>query len=225
MSVASHLGIRVADYDRRIRTFIPFYEEALSAAAAALLPSRRSPTIVDLGTGTGALAARCLTAVPKAQVIGLDSDGEMLAVAARRLRRAPSVELLQRSFSRGALPVADYFTAALSLHHVKRRAAKAALYARCFEALRPGGALVSFDDMPPTASGLRRSAEQLWIGHMERSYTRREVDRYRAAWAKQDRYFSLTHERVMLEDAGFQVDVVWRRGPFAVVRASKPARP
>src|SRR5215831_1860740 len=35
MSVASHLGIDLNDYDSRIRTFIPHYEEMLDVAGAA----------------------------------------------------------------------------------------------------------------------------------------------------------------------------------------------
>jgi hypothetical protein len=58
--VAAHLGIRLREYDARIRTFIPRYEDMLDAAAAALRALRRTdPLIVDLGTGSGALAARC----------------------------------------------------------------------------------------------------------------------------------------------------------------------
>ena len=57
MGVATHLGIKLADYDSRIRTFIPHYEEMLDVAAAAIQP--RARTIVDLGIGTGALSARC----------------------------------------------------------------------------------------------------------------------------------------------------------------------
>ena len=69
MSVATHLGIRVDEYDARIRTFIPDYEDMLDTAAAALPRSTR--TLVDLGTGTGALAARCLTSAPRARLVGI----------------------------------------------------------------------------------------------------------------------------------------------------------
>ena len=53
MSVATHLGIDLAEYDARIRSFIPDYEEMLAVAAAAVPAQAR--TIVDLGIGTGAL--------------------------------------------------------------------------------------------------------------------------------------------------------------------------
>ena len=37
MAVASHLNIDLADYDQKIRTFIPYYEEMLDTVAAGLL--------------------------------------------------------------------------------------------------------------------------------------------------------------------------------------------
>ncbi len=225
VSVAAHLRIRVADYDRRIRTFIPHYEEMLSVAAQALRPRTARPVIVDLGTGTGALAAHCLRAVPTARLVGLDTDPEMLAVAARRLRgTAGIVRLERRNFTRGALPRANFFTAAISLHHVRTRAAKIALYRRCREALHAGGALISVDCMPPSDPGLRAATTAAWIGHMQRTYSARDARGHLAAWAKADRYFPLDREIDMLAAAGLTADVVWRRGAFAVLRAGKPRR-
>ena len=82
MGAASHLGIDLREYDTRIRTFIPGYEPMLDAAAGALATSirRRRPVVVDLGIGTGALAASCLAVKPQARVIGIDEDQAMLAV-------------------------------------------------------------------------------------------------------------------------------------------------
>ena len=86
MGAASHLGIQLREYDLRIRTFIPRYEEMLDAAAAALraLPRRR-PLVVDLGIGSGALSARSLAAQPAARIVGIDSDEGMLRMAQKRL--------------------------------------------------------------------------------------------------------------------------------------------
>ncbi len=224
MSVATHLRIRVAEYDRVIRTFIPNYQEMLSVAAAALRPRSASPLIVDLGTGTGALAAHCLRAVPNSRLIGLDTDPEMLAVAARRLRARQryGIELKQQSFTRCALPRADYFTAGISLHHVRTRITKIKLYRRCLHALCAGGALVSIDCMPPSQLDLYAQAKRAWIRHLERTYSTQNARAHLAAWAKEDRYFPLDQELDMLHTAGFRVEIVWRRGPFAVVRAEKP---
>src|SRR5918911_5490660 len=119
MSVAAHLGIDIEQYDRRIRTFIPWYEEMLDAAASAV--GRQTGVILDLGIGTGALAARCLRRSPRARIVGVDVDAEMLKIAARRL--PPTATLTHANFLRAALPRADAAIASFALHHVRTRAA------------------------------------------------------------------------------------------------------
>ncbi len=49
MAVSSHLKIALPEYDARIRTFIPDYEEMLDAAAASLVAAERPlMAVVDL---------------------------------------------------------------------------------------------------------------------------------------------------------------------------------
>src|SRR5690348_9986286 len=111
MGVAAHLGIDLAEYDARIRTFIPHYEEMLDAAASALDPKAR--IIVDLGIGTGALSARCRERAPKAKSIGIDSDPEMLKASAKRISGA---QLICGSFLSAEIPLCDAVVASFALH-------------------------------------------------------------------------------------------------------------
>src|SRR5262245_22496301 len=131
MGVAAHLGIDLRQYDARIRTFIPDYEEMLDAAAALVRPDVR--TIVDLGTGTGALAARCGARTERARIVGIDADADILTVARRRL--GPRASFITQSFLRAPFPQADVFVASFALHHIRTRAAKSALYGRVRRAL------------------------------------------------------------------------------------------
>ena len=71
MSVSQHLRIDLAEYDSRIRTFVPHYEDMVRVTAESLrFLKSPDPTIVDLGVGTGALAEACLRARPDAEVVG-----------------------------------------------------------------------------------------------------------------------------------------------------------
>lgn len=223
MSVAAHLKIRLPEYDRRIRTFIPDYQEMLSATARAVtLCPTRAPLIVDLGIGTGALAARCLELVPRARIYGIDADPDILAVAARRLgRKNGRHRFIAGDFARVPLQKCDAIVAALALHHVHSAAAKRKLYRRCFRALRPGGVFASGDAFLSRAPALRRAELGDWRAHLRRRYSARETRAFFAAWAKEDRYFPLALEMRLLESAGFQVDVPWRRAPFAVLMGWK----
>jgi tRNA (cmo5U34)-methyltransferase len=235
--VASHLGIRLREYDARIRTFVPAYEEMLEAAAGAVADTAvRRPRVLDLGTGTGALASRVLRAVPDAYIVGIDSDPGMLAVAARRLgaRLTPVAGNFERPGRAGVWPAPaaglarvgpfDAITASLALHHVRTRRRKAALYRRCFAALRPGGVLVNADNALSASPGLRRQDRAWWRGHLQRTYGRARAERFLRAWAHEDVYFALDEEIAMLRGAGFAVDVPWRRRSFAVVVGIKKAR-
>ena len=217
MGAAGHLGIDLAEYDTRIRTFIPDYAEMLDAAAALVLPSARH--IVDLGTGTGALAARCLAQAPRASLIGIDADAEMTQVAARRL--GPRASFRIGDFTRVAVPRCDTIVTSLALHHIRKRRAKLHLYSRLRRALNPGGQLIVVDCQPASNSRVADAQRAAWRRHLQRTYTRAKGDSFLRAWAKEDAYVPLAAELELMERAGLKPDVIWRRGAFAVIRATR----
>jgi ubiquinone/menaquinone biosynthesis C-methylase UbiE len=213
MSVASHLGINLAEYDRRIRSFIPDYEAMLNVASAAV--PRGARLIVDLGTGTGALAERCLRQAPQARVVGIDLDEGMMVMASRRL--GSRATLVRGSFLRADLPRCDAVVASLALHHVRTRTAKAALYRRIRRALRPGGRLVVVDCQPSGSPELAGGQRDAWRSHLERTYSARKASGYFRAWANEDVYVPIDREVELMTRAGFRAEVLWRRGAFAVL--------
>jgi ubiquinone/menaquinone biosynthesis C-methylase UbiE len=213
MGVAAHLGIKLTEYDARIRTFIPHYEEMLAVAADSIPANAR--TIVDLGIGTGALAGRCARRARAATIVGIDSDGEILKMARRRL--GSRAELLCGSFLRVPLPRCDAVVASLALHHIASVAAKARLYSRIHAALRPRGVLVTVDCHPAGDPDLAREHQQAWTAHLLKSYTKPEAQKLMRAWSHEDYYRSLATEAGLMQRAGFRVEVLWRREGFAVL--------
>jgi tRNA (cmo5U34)-methyltransferase len=214
MGVASHLGIDLKDYDSRIRTFIPHYEEMLDVAAAAIPP--RARTIVDLGMGTGALSARCLAAARKARTVGIDVDQEMLALARRRLGDRATFTV--GSFLRTPLPPCDAVVASFALHHVRTREAKRGLYRRIHAALRPGGLLLSVDSQPASDTSVKRVQFEEWLAHLRRAYTPSRSKAIFKSWSFEDVYVPLDAEIGLMRSAGFRVELLWRRGAFSVIR-------
>jgi SAM-dependent methyltransferase len=219
MSVATHLGIQLRDYDAMIRTFIPNYAEMLDEAASALALIGRPKVIVDLGIGSGALSARSLEVAPGARVIGLDLDADILALARRRL--GARIQAIGGNFLAMPLPRCDAITASYSLHHIRTRRQKAAFYRRCRAALRPGGLMIIADCCPASDGRLVARGRRAWRAHLERSYSRAKAERYLRAWSKEDFYVPLDVERDLLTRAGFTTDVTWRRASFAVIVARK----
>jgi tRNA (cmo5U34)-methyltransferase len=219
MSVAAHLQIRLEDYDARIRTFIPGYEAMLEAAAGALAAvTTASPHVVDLGTGTGALATRCLKVRRDLRLTAVDEDPEILALARQRLELpAGRATFVHANFVDFGLPPCDAVVASLALHHIRTDQAKRRMYRACRSALKTGGLLVLADCCPSADPKLAVLQRDAWRKHLLLTYSGVEADGYFAAWAVEDVYFPLAEELVMLRDAAFLPEVVWRTGPMAVI--------
>jgi len=220
MSVSSHLAVDPQHYDKRIRKLIPLYDELIPEVARALghaaRPIRR---IVDLGVGTGALAQACLAGVSGARVWGVDADAAMMEVARKRLgRQLARVTLVEGSFLDVPLPACDAIVASYALHHIRTRRQKLAFYRRCYHALRPGGILVNGDCAPSsTPQGFAQDLN-VWLTHLGRSFGGRAgAKRVYESWADEDVYVPLADELKLLQRAGFETDVPWRRSPFAVI--------
>jgi len=216
MGAATHLGIKPGEYDKLIATLIPHYSDLIDAAAEAVdTIARTAPAVVDLGTGSGALAQRILRVRPKARLIGIDSDASMLAAASHRLRG--KIQTIEEDFERTRIPRCDVVSASFALHHVPTGGRKAALYKRCFQSLRPGGMFVSADCYLASSAVVRKRDRQGWLNHLQRTYTRKKAENFLKTWAKEDVYFSLDREIQLLTEAGFGVEVTWRRDSFAVL--------
>jgi SAM-dependent methyltransferase len=220
MSVATHLAISPAQYDARIRSLIPLYDELIAEVARALgHASRPVRVVVDLGIGTGALARAGLERVSSARVWGIDADPAMMAIARTRLGPlSRRVTMTTGSFLNEPLPSCDAIVASYSLHHIRTSRAKLAFYRRCYHALRPGGVLINGDCAPAsTPRGFARDLE-VWFEHLEKTFgSRARGRRVYESWADEDMYLPLAQEICLLERAGFAVDVPWRRSPFAVI--------
>lgn len=220
MSVSTHLQLSPQQYDAKIRGLIPRYDELVGEAARALhLVSRPITTIVDLGIGTGALAHACLAEIPRARIVGIDTDAAMMTMVAERLgRKASRVRLVHGSVLDVDLPRCDAIVATYALHHIRHPRAKQQFYRRCHAALRPGGVLISGDCMPASARPAFARDLEVWFAHLTATFgSRAKAKRVYQSWAAEDVYVPLAEETRMLERAGFAVDVPWRRSPFAVV--------
>ncbi len=216
MGATAHLGIKFGEYDATIASLIPHYKALIDAAAEAVdAAAPKSPAVVDLGTGSGALAAQILKKRPKARLIGVDADASMLDAARRRLKGR--IDTIEDNFELVRIPRCDVISASFALHHIDTGRKKAALYRRCFSALRDSGIFVSADCFLATSAKLRQRGRQAWLDHLQKRYTSKKAEQFLRTWAKEDVYFSLDREHELLKDAGFTVEVTWRQDSFAVL--------
>jgi tRNA (cmo5U34)-methyltransferase len=226
-SVESHLRLDISQYDELIRRFIPGYDEMLNELGdylAFYLGDREHPRVLDLGTGTGSLAALVLKRIPNSTVIGIDTDPAMIVEARERLADLlPRVTHLLRDFA-GPLPHgSDACMASLALHHVRELVEKRRLYRKILGALTPGGIFINADAMFAENSPLERWMRSVWAKHLiTGGFSKAEAESHFQQWSTEDRYFGVQTELHLLHEAGFSnLEVVWRRGPQAVIAGHK----
>jgi tRNA (cmo5U34)-methyltransferase len=226
-SVSGHLRLRVAEYDQLIRRLVPAYPAMrpvqLELLALALPGASAGRRVLDLGGGTGALAAAIAERFPAVAVEIWDTDPAMLAVARERCAHfGARVAYIEKSFAE-PLPPCDAIAACIALHHVKDLGVKAAIYRHIFDALRPGGLFVNADTAVPSGGPLREHAFQLWARAMAaHGIDEAQALAHFASWAAEDYYPPLHTELRLLAEAGFaEPECFWREAAAVVFGAQK----
>lgn len=158
----------------------------------------RHGTVVDLGCGSGAFAARAAAAGHR--VVGIDVSPAMLAIARRH---APRATFRRGSFTDAALPRCDAVVALGEVlgYRFDPRAGRPALRRVCrrvFEALAPGGMFV-FDLAGPdraTVDGARARtvAGDDWVVYVRRTETGDRLVREIATFRRAGRGWRCTEE-------------------------------
>jgi ubiquinone/menaquinone biosynthesis C-methylase UbiE len=136
-------------YDPVLRRMLP--EVALKQRLIAQAQIASGQRVLDLGAGTGTLTVMLKQACPEADVVGLDGDPTVLALA-REKATAAGVALRFDHGLATALPyddaAFDRVLSSLMLHHLTT-ADKGRALGEAWRVLRPGGELHVLDFGPP----------------------------------------------------------------------------
>ena len=194
---------------------------------------------VEIGTGVGWLSAAVLREFPESRVLGLDGSPDMLRAAAERI--APygdRAELrrfrLEEPTWTDGLPPVRVFLSSLVLHHLDG-GGKRDLFARLFDRLEPGGALLFADVMAPRSERARRHFGAAWEDEIRRRSLEIHGDARAHEFFVRERWniyqypdpidtpSTLPEQLRWMEEAGFEgVDAFWARAGHALLGGYRP---
>ena len=190
-----------ATYLEMVRAEVPHYDTLQSeiGRAARRLEHQGAPRVLDLGAGTGSTAKALLDARPDAQLVLVDENPGMLAVA-RDLLPPASVERVVIADLSDPLPEGpfDLVVSVLAIHHLDG-AEKRALFAAVNERLRSGGRFAMADVILPEDPA-------------------DAVVPLSPGYDKPDRADNLP---AWLQASGFHAEIAWARGDLAVFIADR----
>jgi tRNA (cmo5U34)-methyltransferase len=207
------------------RCLVPCFDAFYGGAIRALELAQPGPirAVLDLGTGTGALAAMVADTYPQAQLTLLDGAPAMMAKAVANLGERATTAVVQ-DFAE-PLPAGpfDAVVSSLAIHHLDD-AGKASLYTRAHDVLRPGGAFINAEQVLGETPALDAL---FWRWHEREALA---LGATREEWAAavsrmtHDRCATVATNLELLSAAGFQdVCVHFADGRFAVLAGRRAA--
>jgi tRNA (cmo5U34)-methyltransferase len=218
-TVQHAFDLAAEDYDRTRRRLVPGFDDFYRAAIDLIqFPRDSSLKVLDLGAGTGLMAAFIAYSFPNARITMVDISNEMLERARARFELAGprfrfevsdyGVDRIQEKY--------DAIVSALSIHHLSDEQ-KRSLFKRIHGALNDDGVFVN-------AEQFRCATPERHKFHHERWLTRvRELgvdDRDLAAALERmkfDRAATLEDQLEWMREAGFRdIDCAYKNLIFAV---------
>lgn len=216
------------DFDRGIRTLLPYYDQLLTALSLCVPPLTQR--VLDLGCGTGNLSARIWQRLPQVQITLMDYSPEMLQQVAAKLPPAQTT-LITADFGAWAIdprvcppiPPVDVCVSSLAIHHLSD-AVKGQLFRQIYAHLRPGGCFWNADPVlaahPHSAALYQRVRQELTPA--EPLPERGIVEP--CGYSSPDQLATLSTQIELLKTAGFVgVDVVWQWFGVAIWGGYVPA--
>jgi tRNA (cmo5U34)-methyltransferase len=218
-TVQHAFDLAAEDYDRTRRRLVPGFDDFYRAAIDLIqFPRDSCLKVLDLGAGTGLMAAFIAYSFPNARITMVDISNEMLERARARFELAGprfrfevsdyGVDRIQEKY--------DAIVSALSIHHLSDEQ-KRSLFKRIHGALNDDGVFVN-------AEQFRCATPERHKFHHERWLTRvRELgadDRDLAAALERmkfDRAATLEDQLEWMREAGFRdIDCAYKNLIFAV---------
>jgi tRNA (cmo5U34)-methyltransferase len=212
---------QAATYEAPRRRLIPPFDAFYGIAVDALaLIGGRPKRVLDLGAGTGILAARVAAAYPDADLVLVDGAPAMLEQARERLGDEVALHVADL---RDPLPEGPFcaVVSALAIHHLDD-AGKRVLFARAYEALSPGGIFVNAEQVAgpsprfdahyrawhEAAARAAGATAQEWDAAVQRM--------------RHDDCASVDDQLAWMRAAGFDADCLFHDRRFAVLVGLKP---
>ena len=223
--VREHFEQEAREFDELIVRLIPRYDEMIAAMIAAIPFALDKPIrVIDLGCGTGTVAARVKQQFPRARITCLDLAANMLELARAKLAAFDGIDVEQGDFLtyqfKGPYDVA---VSSLALHHLETDSDKRSFYRRLFAALAPGGAFWTADAALGATRALNEMYMQKWKEYMRRTMSEGAISERFAKDSEEDHPAALACHFRWMEEAGFvEPEVVWKYFYCGVYGAHKP---
>ena len=209
-------------YDQQRRLLIPNFDDFYNLPIEALDHSGDSPSVLDIGCGTGLFSSFILAKYPHAKITMIDIADELLAIAKERFAKYPDFRYITADYTKYEFGQKfDIIISALSIHHLDDQN-KRELYKKCYCMLKNNGYFINADQVLSPSEYIEKvNLNALHEYHKSTTLSDKDIEMAYERM-KYDNPATLYEQTTWLYEAGFKhVDCIYKRYQFCVMYAQK----
>jgi tRNA (cmo5U34)-methyltransferase len=203
-----------SNYDQDVVKTIPYYTAFHDETINFIRAYNRHPANwLDTGCGTGTFASKIIDKFQLSELVLADPSAEMLEIAVSKLSEKQTIRYINSDTL--SLNLAnDHFQVitAIQSHHYLQMADRERTTKRCFDLLRSGGVLITFENTRPLTNGCIDVINNYWGQFQaEQGKTIDQVNKHLDRFDKE--YFPITVDQHinLYSRTGFKVvDIFWK---------------
>lgn len=202
----------------------PLCMELVAQSAAMLNP--HATDVLDLGCGGGNYAVKVTSRLPDVNCTLIDLSSNMLEKAKERVSKdingvVTAIQGDYRDIDFGE-NCFDVVTAGTTLHHLREDLEWESVFAKVFNALRPGGTFWINDIVLSEPTEIGKMMMNGWIGEMKKHHDEAEIKMYLNSYETEDTPRTLSYQLDLMKRTGFkETFVLHKHFNFAAFGARK----
>jgi len=207
-------------YDTDRARLIPCYDAFYRRTTDLIAHDAKN--ILDLGAGTGLLSQFVRQWYPDAHIVLADLSEPMLERARTRLAGDSNVTFEVTDYTTAPITgTYDSIVSGLSIHHIDHDA-KRALFAKIFNALRPGGTFVNAEQVAGPTPALDAHYKVIWLQQVREAGATPDQIADSLYRQQDDRCASVEDQLHWMREAGFtDADCWFKDNRFAVLSGTR----
>jgi tRNA (cmo5U34)-methyltransferase len=209
-------------YDSQRRILIPCYDDFYNIAVEWLHLNTSTPTILDLGAGTGIFSQFVLEKYPQADITLLDFSEQMLSVARERFAGIKNVSFqVADMINFEPRQKYDAVISSLAIHHLSHED-KQTLFKKIHGILKDGGSFVNAEQVNGSTDHIHSFYTQRRHLRLDNSPLDKEAINASYERNKSDICASVSEQLKWLKEAGLtEVDCPFKYYIFAILWGMK----
>ena len=209
-------------YDFQRSKLIPCFDDFYSIAASLMNTHSSTPTVLDIGSGTGLFSSLILEKYPDAHITLIDISEKMMDIAKKRFSNFLNVNYVLDDYTSHKFESKfDMIVSSLSIHHLTDKE-KESLYHQAYSLLNKGGVFVNADQVLGHTPYLDTLYKNDWKQKIESSGLSQEEINSAHERTKLDKMSTLADQLNWLKESGFKdVDCIYKYFNFVVLFGRK----